>query len=208
MNFTDFDKTITFVATIPSDLVFSAVYPQERDKEISALSSQKAKAEKFFAWKLLLQAIKRVTQKDASVVKFEKQPSGKWTCDACHFSISHRDGVVAVSLSSTPVGVDIEPVNGVKNNHIAKKILSSVEQKRYDVLPKSCQNSFLTEIWTKKESIFKMTNDGTYSFNSYSADEFFTHTKVIDILDRQFVLSVATERNSDVDVQIIDITLF
>lgn len=191
MKFSLDNSVFVFTSALPTSVTFSPLYPTERNEEVAKTVAKRVKAERYCVWKLLQYAIEKVTEKKITDVTFSKLPSGKWTCLACEFSLSHRDGVIAVALSSSPVGVDIEPFSPLKKSGLERKILSPLEEKRYTVLPKSRQDAFLLETWTKKESIYKMSNGAYPTFTNFSADEFTTATKLIDIDGNQFVISVA-----------------
>lgn len=77
--------------------------------------------------------------------------------DKLWFNISHSDEMVAVVLSDSPVGVDVEK-NFKFNSKLAKKICSDYEMK----LLERCSNkdSLLTKLWTIKESYLKAIGEG------------------------------------------------
>ena len=70
-------------------------------------------------------------------------------------------------------------------------MVSPMEEKRYNVLPKNRQNDFLLKTWTKKESIYKMTDGAHYTFPSFSVDDYLTKTKIVLIDGINYVISIA-----------------
>ena len=98
--------------------VFYTILPDEkvektgnliRDEEILSCNNQTVKKQKFFVWKLLLKGLE-LSGINADEIEFFKEPSGKWTADKIHFSLSHSKNALAVAISSSPVGVDIEKI--------------------------------------------------------------------------------------------------
>ena len=147
-----------YTALIPSHVRVRGVFPFSRSEEIASCASEKVQKEKFCVWKLLEFAIWQSFGKRMEEISFFKLENGKWACDFCHFSLSHSHNGVAVALSDSPVGVDIEKIAPMKNKaSVAKKILTETEMEEYRRLAHSpdSENLFLLEMWTKKESLFK-----------------------------------------------------
>ena len=56
----------------------------------------------------------------------------------------------------------------------------------------------MTELWTKKEAIFKLLGDKVFSPNTIDVDEFCTETiDFISLEDNDYIISVATEELSN-----------
>ena len=182
-----------YTAAIPTTVGVEAVFPSSRSEEISSCASQKAQKEKFCVWKLLEYALWHACKKDMRDISFRKSANGKWECDFCYFSLSHSENGVAVALSDSPVGIDIEKIAPVKNREkVAKKILTETEFAEYQRLVFDTQtaNDFLLELWTKKESMFKRGGYTRFSPLQISADGE-TATKRIVLAEEEFFLSVS-----------------
>lgn len=67
-----------------------------------------------------------------------------------HYSVSHSDTHVIVALSEAPVGIDTEPADRAVPQALIEKITTTEEREFL---------SFL-EIWTLRESYFKLTGEG------------------------------------------------
>lgn len=95
-------------------------------------------------------------------VQFSLANNGKWSCDRCHFSISHCDGVVAVAVDSHPVGVDIENVLNKKfTRKLANRIMTDEEFITY--LNGGEKAQYICEVWCKKEALFKQQGKGVFA---------------------------------------------
>ena len=181
-----------YTASIPTDVGVEAVFPSSRSEEIFAGGSEKTKKEKFCAWKLLEYALLHTFGKRIEEITFTKSAQGKWTCDFCHFSLSHSGNALAVALSDLPVGVDIEKNAPIKSpNKVAKKILTEAELEDYQRLAVNAEssNAFLLEIWTKKESIFKRGGIASFLPNRIFVGED-TQTQKVFVADEEYFLSV------------------
>ena len=147
-----------FTAKIPQ-YTGEHVYPQARQEEIVATKNEKVRAEKFGVWKLLQFAVEQTFSRPFNDFIFTKNENGKWVCKDFYFSLSHSKNVVAVALSSSPVGVDIQIDEPLQNLSIAKKILNDKEMGIIKTLPEKEMNAYLVGVWTQKEAAFKRENE-------------------------------------------------
>ena len=192
-----------YTAAIPTDVGVEAVFPSSRSEEIFACGSDKTKKEKYCAWKLLEYALFHAFGKRIEEIAFAKSAQGKWTCDFCHFSLSHSENAVAVALSDSPIGIDIEQIKPVKNREkVAKKILTEAELEEYQRLSinETQANAFLLEIWTKKESVFKRGGIASFIPNRICSGET-TQTKKVFLADKEYFLSVTGKEGLTMDLR-------
>lgn len=90
---------------------------------------------------------------DRFVIK--RKHGEKPTCEGFEFSISHTDGAVAVALSSSPVGIDIERLRKPRLGAAAR--LFSENELQY--IREKPETAFW-EVWTKKEAYSKRQGTG------------------------------------------------
>jgi phosphopantetheinyl transferase len=97
-----------------------------------------------------------------------------------HFNISHTDGLVAVCISDTPVGIDCERVDfsfesrikDFSNRYFTENEISLIEKNAYSP---SC----FFEIWTKKEAMIKRDGlNGSYLKKLDSTKQSFETIKI------------------------------
>ena len=186
-----------YVARIPSaddyPLPPEPIFPPKRQAEIVACASEKARREKYFAWRLLLSAIEQRLGVDPRQLQFTKSEQGKWLCDGVHFSLSHSDNLVCVALSNQPVGVDVEPIRTLKTQDFALKILSEQELAAYHATKENEQSAYLLRAWTRKESLFKrLDKSGFFSSNPKDLQGFVVE-KTLQVGDLSFALAVAAD---------------
>lgn len=101
-----------------------------------------------------------------SVIEYDEKGKPYLKNKEGFFSISHSKGLVLVSVSQTPVGVDLEKIRPV-NFRIIKKVCNDKE-KEY-ILNGKDENEKklrLLEIWTFKEAYFKYLGTGITNFLS------------------------------------------
>ncbi len=150
--------THVYYAEIPQEIKIGKVYPESRDEEIKSCKSEKTRAEKYFVWRLLEYAVKKSLGLDFKALNFTKTEYGKWVTEGFYFSLSHSEGLAAVAVSSSPVGVDIEAVKERNYERLEKRAFSPEERRSFYLLPEEERGEKFTLLWAKKESVFKMRN--------------------------------------------------
>ena len=119
---------------------------------------------------------------------------GKPLSDDLNFSISHSGEKVLLAVADGQIGADIQKINPLQNLNVAQKILTPDERKNIGV------NRFF-ELFTKKESYFKMTGEGLWlspvSFKDFKKCYF--NTFKID----QYFVSVCTEKEQSFKIEYV-----
>ncbi len=196
------NKILLFVSMIPENIELEDIYPAQRQEQIDRCSNIKVKIEKFYAWKMLTKAISEYIGEDISKVSFCKNENGKWSCDKCFFSLSHSDGVVAVVVSRESVGVDIEHLKRYKKG-IERLVLTDKEHFEISGLSEDKIAAFTIKKWTQKESIFKMLDKKGFSPTKIEVSSFNVNSREMTFDGEKYMLSVAADDISDIELQII-----
>ena len=148
-----------------SEKKYDDVYPPQRAEEIEKTGSEKVRQEKLAVWKLLLVAIERKFGYKPEELKFSKTENGKWICDKLWFSLSHSHGASAVIVSDKPCGIDVEyKVDFLKKSadkSFIEGFLNRMGESASDFGTISAEE--ILSLWTKKESLYKMTGEGVFS---------------------------------------------
>lgn len=190
--------------------VFYTILPDEkvektgnliRDEEILSCNNQTVKKQKFFVWKLLLKGLE-LSGINADEIEFFKEPSGKWTADKIHFSLSHSKNALAVAISSSPVGVDIEKIISA-NSNLAIKILNDSELIEFNSIPEREKSDYLILKWTQKESIFKSLNESVFSKNLFSLNNGKLFSQKVELKNEFYYLSVYNENDDLAEIVLI-----
>lgn len=118
-------------------------------------------------------------------------PSGKpviLSPEGYFISVSHSGGVVALVISDTPVGLDIEEVREFDFSHLKERFLS--EREKSEV--KDAASFF--NVWVKKEAEAKISGDGIFSMRGKDTSALFTSlSKEVSLLaGRDFSACIAT----------------
>lgn len=176
-------------AAIPEGECDFTVYPRAREDEIRSVRNDRLKKEKYYAWRLLEAAC---ISHGISFTEFDikKTDNGAWVCDGFYFSLSHTDDAVAVAISDTPVGVDIEIVSD-RAARIAKKVFSEDELGGAMTLSERERNLYTTRLWTMKESIFKSLSARAFSPQNIVIADHPVKTVDVEINGKDYVASVA-----------------
>ena len=183
-------QTTVYIGKIPNSLEIKSIYPKARLDEINACSSQKAKREKYCAWKLLEYAIKDALNLEISEIDFEKSINGKWLCKDFYFSISHSYDMVCVAISKSPVGIDIEKISE-KLKRIMPRYLTDSENKELSSINESDLLEHLCTKWTQKESIFKSWDKKAFTPSKIDTSLYKTSTYKIE----NYIVSICTDEN-------------
>lgn len=194
------DGITVYLGKIKEVAEFPPVYPKERDDEIRNAQNIKVKKQKYFVWKLLEHAIEDTFGLDIKDLKIEKKDSGKWVCDKCYFSLSHSEDIVAVALSNSEVGVDIERIRPIKESAIIKTLTDSEKEQLSKITP-SARQRFLLEKWSQKESIFKFSNQENFLPSKIDTSKASVLSKFVILDNKELVLSIASENIWDIDIK-------
>lgn len=188
-----------FYAAVPNYSPSTPLYPKERSDEVFAVKNPLFLREKYYAWELL----KRVLEHNVGLyfenLTFSKSSNGKWKSDAAEFSISHSNGVVAVAISSLPVGVDIQEFVPIKQPRMLERLLHPNEKILLASLSDKERNSFFINTWTKKESIYKLYDSST-PLSSIDTTAVAVFTTSVSLSSTEFSLSVAGDNLDEITI--------
>ena len=170
------------------------VSPAIRQQMIEQCANLLHKQQRYCVWQLLDYALRKRCGKGVDAFDFSVDDNGKWNTDCgVSFSLSHSGNVVAVALSDTPVGIDVEAVDVKRfNARLAQRILTENERAIYNNVTRVEQPHLLAEFWTKKESLFK--RDGGKAFAPSAIDTTTNSVSSTNITfnDKIIVVSIAT----------------
>ena len=164
-----------------------------RQKEIDKCSGAKVKAEKYTSWQLLKYATNKHFGLDVDALDFTVSPNGKWNNNQFFFSISHSFGLVAVAISTLPVGVDLERYDNPKiTDKLAKKVLCNSELALY--ANQSNKREFFVQRWCQKEALFKCLHSGIFIPNDVDTTAH-SNCHTVDFVhnDKTFCIAVASD---------------
>ena len=135
--------------------------PAIRQKKVNNYMFEQDKKLSIGAWLLLTKAL---AEHDIDVSKFEYavDPSGKPILKKCpiNFSISHSGKYVAVVISSSKVGIDIQEETTI--NQLVLTFMSNSDDISYYSSKENSLDAYF-EIWTSKEATLKYRGIGITS---------------------------------------------
>ena len=147
------------------------------------ITNQRVLAEKRSAYSLLCSAVKEKYGVDLDIKRLTKTENGKPQYPGFCFSLSHSKELCAVALSDEDIGIDIEEeISKERKSRITKRILHENESPDADV----------TELWTKKEAIFKLTGGKTFIPSETDTTAYNTDTRELSHKGKRYVVSVAS----------------
>ena len=178
-----------YVRKFPFETETDGVKNAERQREIDGCTNEQVKAQKYYVWKLLEYALKRTFGLNIDKIELKKD-GNKWTCKECYFSLSHSENVVAVAISRTPVGVDIEKLDGGRFLNLPQeKLLTEREQMLVNAMPTDEKGEYINALWTVKEAAFKKENGKNFKPNKIESERFLYKTKTVSVDGEPYVLT-------------------
>lgn len=119
-----------------------------------------------------------------------------------YFSLSHSNGIVALTVSKEEVGLDIELIKPVKDA-LAKRIMTTEEYNIYNSLDKNKKITYFYEVWTSKEAYVKKIGSSiTLTPSNIEIDEDIL-IKRINIDNNEYMLAVTSAISLTIDERYI-----
>ena len=204
------DTAFVYVAKFDDAVEVRSVQPAIRNEAIERCSDKLTKLQRYCVWRLLDYALTRHFGKGVADFHFEVDSNGKWSSSEVCFSLTHCNHAVAVAVCSEPVGVDIEAVSSFVNkacdDKFVLRVLAASEIAQLNVTPQAQSARLLTEIWTQKESLFKLSGGKTFVPGCIDTAASTTHCQFLQLDGADYALSVATPSNIAVQVQVVDVS--
>jgi len=186
--------TYIYVSSFPFEVENKEIRPENRAFQIKNTKIAEHKEQKYFAWKLLEKAVCENFSESFDSFSFSRSENGKWNCPDFFFSLSHTKKFVAVIVSDIPCGIDIEAYDPKRfSEKLAKKIMNCREYKIYGELQEDKRAVFTLEMWTKKESIFKMLSEKTFIPKNTDTNLYFSKFSIVGEIGLSFALEKEDE---------------
>ncbi len=137
--------------------------PAWRADKMRAYFHFQSRKESVVSFRLLQKALKEVFDMDEDIA-FEFNEHGKPLLAGhqnIHFNISHCKQAVAVAVSTSPIGVDVESF-GRYREMVARHVLN--EDEMTAVLGSENPDETFTALWTRKEAVLKLVGTGVSTF--------------------------------------------
>jgi len=136
-------------------------------------------------------------------IEYEKRENGKpFLKGQKYFNISHSGDYVLCAVSDCEVGADIERTERMRENTF-KRIFSPAEKECYEKEHKGSKD-YLCRVWTRKESILKMTGEGLrHDLREICTEKDGYFVKSFDFGD--YIISVCTEREDEIKITEINL---
>ncbi len=179
-----------YISAFPFFVNDGEMFPEKRQAQIENCTNQKVKDEKFYVWKLLELAFLRsfgVRIKDVALY----QTGEKWTSDLYKFSLSHSHGIVAVAVSKSDVGIDVEKIDLERFRLLPdKKCLTGLEKEIAKEMEEDELAALKNALWTVKEAAFKQINGKVFRAENIETSNVCYKTMRITAKSGEYFLSV------------------
>lgn len=144
---------------IDIDNIDISLMEPKRKEKLAKCSTLEHKQELLGAYLLLKDILENNYFLDYSKLEFSYNEYGKPSINNnLHFSISHSKGIVAVMVTTTNIGIDIEVMEDKKEN-VVKSVLNEEEMKIYKKLDKE-KLEYFYQIFCSKEAQGKYLGNG------------------------------------------------
>ncbi|MBR7132596.1 MAG: 4'-phosphopantetheinyl transferase superfamily protein [Clostridia bacterium] len=161
--------------------------------------SEQKKLCSLLGYEIVRQAYSAFTGKDKASAEFAVLNNGKPLikgADNFHFSISHSGNAVAVAVSSSPLGLDIEILKPA-NLKIADRFFTQAENAYIFDSPTDTNRRFF-EIWTKKEAVIKQSGMGlAQGLEGFDVTDTDLGRWLCTLEKDGFILSICAEKAED-----------
>lgn len=174
-------QRITVVVAPLSAYADNTVLPPYAEAELATVTDPQAAAEKRAGYGLLLAM-------GVEVRECTRLDRGKPHHPACFFSVTHKAGTVAVAVGGQPLGLDIEPVDGVRQ---PARLLDRIGH------PQETETDAAL-LWTRKEAVFKYSDAQTFCPSAIDTTAYSTVTRRVTVAGREYYLTLCADDLSDV----------
>lgn len=189
----DLGRTEVYLARLPEAECDAPLYPEERDRSVRDVANPLLRREKYYVWRLLELAVRDSLGRELAEIGLRLEGE-RWISEAVEISLSHSGGALAVALSGSPVGIDIEPLSGEGDGaRIADRFFDPAEREAYLAAPEEKRREAFLRIWTAKEAIFKSRREAVFAPSTVSSGDGRVYTACVRIGEGDHILSVAAE---------------
>jgi 4'-phosphopantetheinyl transferase len=119
-----------------------------------------------------------------------------------YFSLSHSNGIIALTVSKEEIGLDIELIKDVKDT-LSRRIMNDLEYNTYQSLNKESKKIYFFEVWTSKEAyIKKLGTSITLNPSNISIEEDVL-LKKINISSNEYMIALTNALSITIDERYI-----
>ena len=175
-----------YIAPI-SEEIRCRLYPPRRQQQLEETKDAAHRLQRYSVWKLLEYALHHSFGLSPEQLEFSLDHRGRWSCKECFFSLSHSRDAVAVAVSRSPIGIDIEALDRPLHPGLPQKILTPAQLAVYATLAESEKHSYLLQRWCAGESLFKWLE----AAGQQPAPA--THTGTVTVAGKHYCYAVTTQ---------------
>ena len=115
-----------------------------------------------------------------------------------HFNISHCKRGIAVAVSPSPIGIDIESIQRGINESLVKRVMNEAE--REEIVNHKQPKLDFTRLWTRKEAVLKLRGTGLTDQMQDVLSSGKEHIQTFVNKEKGYVWSVASNEEADTDI--------
>ena len=119
-----------------------------------------------------------------------------------YFSLSHSNGIIALTVSKEEIGIDIELIKDVKDT-LSRRIMNDLEYNTYQSLNKESKKIYFFEVWTSKEAYIKKLGTSITLNPSNISIEDDVLLKKINISSNEYMIALTNAMSISIDERYI-----
>lgn len=119
-----------------------------------------------------------------------------------YFSLSHSNGIIALTVSKEEIGLDIELIKDVKDT-LSRRIMNDLEYNTYQSLNKESKKIYFFEVWTSKEAYIKKLGTSITLNPSNISIEDDVLLKKINISSNEYMIALTNALSITIDERYI-----
>lgn len=153
---------------------------------------------------LLIDVLENTYFQEIDKIEYIYNESGKpYIKDSSlYFSLSHSNGIIALTVSKEEIGLDIELIKDVKDT-LSRRIMNDLEYNTYQSLNKESKKIYFFEVWTSKEAyIKKLGTSITLNPSNISIEEDVL-LKKINISSNEYMIALTNALSITIDERYI-----
>ncbi len=194
-----------FLAEIPKGRDMDVPVSAMRQAEIDAVENPDLKWQKYWSWRLLDAALRRVFGKDADCMGVYRESYGGLALPGAYISLSHTDTACAVAISDERVGVDIERADRRSVAKLADRYLTGGELDLWEKERQEDGEQEFLRLWCAKEAAFKSEHRDAFAPSKLDSTLHPVSISEIKIGDVPHIVALCSELHGSSKTIVLDL---
>lgn len=166
-------------------------------KHVNQYKNKQAKSTSKLAWQCLNHLLRKNYKTDLKTLSFNKKGKPFLKNKKIYFSLSHSFDMIAIAISNSWVGIDVEKIINKKYaNLLAEKMLNSGQKQKY--ITSKNKLEYLTKVWTQRETIVKLNGCDINIVRDIKCIYTFNTLKITDAKKQKYYVSCINKKHEKI----------